>query len=230
MGRSRATLEFGRTSLPPGDRRALPGRSLRGALASPGDAHRPPGDGPVFREFWRNWPAAPPPGKHALERGRLIDAYVDGHKYHLQQAGGGLWRRGSGGGAHLLPGGDRRAAGALRLRGQERPPQGGDGRGHRRPAAGAAAGPGRGGFLRDRRGRRRSGQPPDLLLGHSKGYHLARRWQLPLVRVGFPIHDRFGGHRILHLGYRGAQSLLDRIVNAVLARKQETSQVGYSYI
>jgi nitrogenase molybdenum-iron protein NifN len=48
--------------------------------------------------------------------------------------------------------------------------------------------------------------------------------------VGFPIHDRFGGQRILHLGYRGAQSLLDRIVNAVIARKQETSDVGYSYI
>ncbi len=53
------------------------------------------------------------------------------------------------------------------------------------------------------------GLAPDLLIGHSKGYHLARRWQAPLIRVGFPIHDRFGGQRILHLGYRGAQNLLD---------------------
>jgi nitrogenase molybdenum-iron protein NifN len=71
---------------------------------------------------------------------------------------------------------------------------------------------------------------PDLLIGHSKGYHLAKRWQVPLVRVGFPIHDRFGGPRILHLGYRGAQGLLDQIVNAMLERKQETSPVGYGYM
>ena len=74
------------------------------------------------------------------------------------------------------------------------------------------------------------GLAPDLLIGHSKGYHLARRWEVPLVRVGFPIHDRFGGQRILHLGYRGAQQLLDCMVNAVIERKQETSEVGYGYI
>jgi nitrogenase molybdenum-iron protein NifN len=71
---------------------------------------------------------------------------------------------------------------------------------------------------------------PDLLIGHSKGYHLARRWGVPLIRVGFPIHDRFGGQRILHLGYRGAQSLLDCIVNALLEKKQEDSPVGYGYL
>ncbi|MFI5332039.1 MAG: nitrogenase component 1, partial [Desulfobaccales bacterium] len=74
------------------------------------------------------------------------------------------------------------------------------------------------------------GLAPDLFIGHSKGYHLARRLQVPLIRVGFPIHDRFGGQRILHLGYRGAQNLLDSIVNAVIERKQETSKVGYGYI
>jgi nitrogenase molybdenum-iron protein NifN len=71
---------------------------------------------------------------------------------------------------------------------------------------------------------------PELLVGHSKGYHLARRWNIPLVRVGFPIHDRFGGQRILHLGYRGAQHLLDRIVNALMEKKQTDSPVGYGYI
>jgi nitrogenase molybdenum-iron protein NifN len=71
---------------------------------------------------------------------------------------------------------------------------------------------------------------PDLLIGHSKGYHLAKRWRIPLVRVGFPIHDRFGGPRILHLGYRGAQNLLDQIVNAMIEHKQETSPVGYGYM
>ena len=53
---------------------------------------------------------------------------------------------------------------------------------------------------------------------------------VPLIRVGFPIHDRIGGQRVLHLGYRGAQELYDRIVNALLEVKQETSKVGYAYL
>ena len=71
---------------------------------------------------------------------------------------------------------------------------------------------------------------PDLLIGHSKGYPLARKLEIPLIRVGFPIHDRMGGQRILHLGYRGTQALFDQVVNAILARKQSDSSVGYSYM
>jgi len=71
---------------------------------------------------------------------------------------------------------------------------------------------------------------PDLLIGHSKGYSLARKMNIPLIRVGFPIHDRLGGQRILHLGYRGAQQLFDILVNTVIAAKQEASPVGYSYM
>jgi len=70
----------------------------------------------------------------------------------------------------------------------------------------------------------------DFLLGNSKGYTTARHMKIPVVRVGFPIHDRFGGQRILHLGYRGAQNLFDRIVNTLLTEKQENSPVGYSYL
>jgi nitrogenase molybdenum-iron protein NifN len=50
------------------------------------------------------------------------------------------------------------------------------------------------------------------------------------VRVGFPIHDRFGGQRMLHVGYRGTQELFDRLVNTILERKQEDSAVGYGYL
>lgn len=71
---------------------------------------------------------------------------------------------------------------------------------------------------------------PDFLVGNSKGYSLARKCGIPLIRVGFPIHDRIGGQRVLHLGYRGAQELFDRIVNALLDGKQENSPVGYSYL
>jgi nitrogenase molybdenum-iron protein NifN len=71
---------------------------------------------------------------------------------------------------------------------------------------------------------------PDLIVGHSKGYRLARSLGVPLVRVGFPIHDRVGGQRVLHLGYRGAQQLFDTVVNTMMAHKQEASDVGYSYL
>ncbi|MEW6595733.1 MAG: nitrogenase component 1 [Thermodesulfobacteriota bacterium] len=71
---------------------------------------------------------------------------------------------------------------------------------------------------------------PDFLMGHSKGYAMARRAGIPLIRVGFPIHDRLGGQRILHLGYQGAQQLFDVVVNALIEKKQEDSPVGYSYM
>ncbi len=71
---------------------------------------------------------------------------------------------------------------------------------------------------------------PDLIIGHSKGYPLARKLSIPLLRVGFPIHDRIGGQRILHVGYRGAQMLFDQIANAMIQVKQDKSPVGYSYM
>ena len=74
------------------------------------------------------------------------------------------------------------------------------------------------------------GLKPDFFIGSSKGYSIARRLKVPLIRVGFPIHDRIGGQRVLHLGYRGAQELFDRIINALLEVKQETSPIGYSYL
>ena len=72
---------------------------------------------------------------------------------------------------------------------------------------------------------------PDLLIGNSKGYRImAKETNVPLIRVGFPVHDRFGAQRILHLGYKGTQRLYDEIVNAVLAKKQSDSDVGYGYL
>jgi nitrogenase molybdenum-iron protein NifN len=71
---------------------------------------------------------------------------------------------------------------------------------------------------------------PDLVIGNSKGYAMARRMSIPLVRVGFPIHDRIGGSRILHIGYKGAQQLYDTIVNTLLMTRQAESKVGYSYM
>ena len=71
---------------------------------------------------------------------------------------------------------------------------------------------------------------PDLMIGNSKGYYIARRLGIPLVRVGFPVHDRFGAQRHQHLCYAGTQQLLDRITNALIEFKQENSPVGFKYI
>ena len=71
---------------------------------------------------------------------------------------------------------------------------------------------------------------PDLIIGNSKGAKLARALKIPLIRVGFPIHDRFGGQRFHHLGYRGTQELYDRIVNALLDQTQADNEIGYSYM
>ena len=71
---------------------------------------------------------------------------------------------------------------------------------------------------------------PDFLLGNSKGYYIARERKIPLVRVGFPIHDRFGANRMHHIGYRGTQELFDRVVNALIEYKQENSPIGYKYL
>ena len=70
----------------------------------------------------------------------------------------------------------------------------------------------------------------DLLIGHSKGYTFSRKHNIPMIRVGFPVHDRIGGQRILHLGYHGAQQLFDIITNTFIERKQNDSDVGYSYM
>ncbi len=71
---------------------------------------------------------------------------------------------------------------------------------------------------------------PDIMIGNSKGYYISREFKIPLVRIGFPIHDRFGAARMRHIGYRGTQELFDRIVNALIEYKQENSPVGYKYI
>jgi len=71
---------------------------------------------------------------------------------------------------------------------------------------------------------------PDFLMGNSKGYKIAQEIKKPLIRVGFPIHDRLGGARIIHAGYRGAQQLFDTISNTIIASKQDASPVGYTYM
>jgi nitrogenase molybdenum-iron protein NifN len=71
---------------------------------------------------------------------------------------------------------------------------------------------------------------PDLMIGNSKGYYIARKLDIPLVRTGFPIHDRIGAAHIRTLGYEGATLLFEQIVNTILDDKQRRSSVGYQYM
>jgi nitrogenase molybdenum-iron protein NifN len=56
----------------------------------------------------------------------------------------------------------------------------------------------------------------NLAIGHSGGRFLEEKEDIPLVRVGFPIHDRTGGQRVLSVGYAGTALFLDRITNTLL--------------
>ena len=140
------------------------------------------------------------PEKHRKERGRLVDGYVDAHKYVFGKkallygeedfvTAMADWCREIGVEPFWIKGADFET---LREKAEE--------------------------------------FKPDFLLGNSKGYYIARERKIPLVRVGFPIHDRFGANRIHHLGYRGTQELFDRVVNALIEYKQENSPVGYKYL
>ena len=227
MGASRATLEFGRTLFA----EESAGRFLEERF---GVACHPLGlpiglrETDEFFKVLEDLTGRTTPDRHAQERGRLIDAYVDGHKYisgkravvygeedlvvgivsFLAEIGVKPVLCASGGRSGKL------SAAVAEVTEDLLPEP---------PVVGKA-------WIFMRLPKRRRHWRPISSSGHSKGYHLAKRWQAPLVRVGFPIHDRFGGPRILHLGYRGAQNLLDQIVNAMIEHKQETSPVGYGYI
>lgn len=64
---------------------------------------------------------------------------------------------------------------------------------------------------------------PDLVIGSSRGAEMAKKLKIPLIRVGFPIHDRMGGTRLLHIGYKGTQQMFDTIVNCMIRNQQEVA-------
>lgn len=59
----------------------------------------------------------------------------------------------------------------------------------------------------------------NILIGNSDGRIITEKEGIPLVRVGFPIHDRVGGQRQSYTGYNGSLKLLDDITNTLLEHK-----------
>jgi nitrogenase molybdenum-iron protein NifN len=166
------------------------------------------------------------PGTHAAERLRLIDAYVDGHKYlsgkrvfiyseaPLAAALARFCRE-----IGIIPALVACPEAPATLRGMLDAGT---------PVDGQATVAGDLDF--DRLQILLQDIPCDLVIGNSKCAAIARSFKTPYVRVGFPVHDRFGASRLMHVGYRGAQQLFDRIVNALLEAKQDSNDIGYSYL
>ncbi len=227
MGRSRATIEFSRTL----GRNGSGGFRLKEKFNITN--HRlglPIGieETDRFFDLLCNLSGRPVPEKYGGERGRLVDAYVDGHKYvfgkkaiiygeedlvvgmsaFLAEIGIFPVLCASGGTSGRLA----EAIAAVTADILPEQPEVHEGMDFFDISEMAET------------------LEPDLIVGHSKGYPLARKLNIPLIRVGFPIHDRVGGQRILHLGYSGAQQLFDMVTNAIIAKKQADSGVGYSYM
>jgi nitrogenase molybdenum-iron protein alpha/beta subunit/MoaA/NifB/PqqE/SkfB family radical SAM enzyme len=59
----------------------------------------------------------------------------------------------------------------------------------------------------------------NVLIGNSDGKVITEKEDIPLVRVGFPIHDRVGGQRKVITGYNGSLDFLDDITNTLLEAK-----------
>lgn len=59
----------------------------------------------------------------------------------------------------------------------------------------------------------------NILIGNSDGKVITEKEGIPLVRMGFPIHDRVGGQRLVYTGYNGTLRLLDDITNTLLEDK-----------
>lgn len=58
----------------------------------------------------------------------------------------------------------------------------------------------------------------DLLLGSSYGKYIARAEDIPFVRAGFPVLDRYAGPVQTVCGYAGGVYLTEKIINALLDR------------
>lgn len=57
----------------------------------------------------------------------------------------------------------------------------------------------------------------DLILGHSKGRFTSIDYNIPMLRVGFPVYDRAGMYRHPVVGYEGATWLAEQMANLLFS-------------
>ncbi len=72
---------------------------------------------------------------------------------------------------------------------------------------------------------------PDYMIGNSYGkfiqrdtLHKGKEFEVPLIRIGFPIFDRHHLHRQTTLGYEGAMQMLTTLVNTELERLDDATR------
>ncbi len=73
---------------------------------------------------------------------------------------------------------------------------------------------------------------PDFMIGNTYGkfiqrdtLHKGKDFEVPLIRIGFPIFDRHHLHRQTTMGYEGAMYMLTTIVNAILDRLDDETRL-----
>jgi nitrogenase molybdenum-iron protein NifN len=60
----------------------------------------------------------------------------------------------------------------------------------------------------------------NMMIGNSDGRRIEEKHGINLIRVGFPIHDRLGGQRKVITGYNGTMALIDESSNSVITHKE----------
>jgi len=66
-------------------------------------------------------------------------------------------------------------------------------------------------------------EPVDLLIGSSYGKQIAKAEDIPFVRAGFPVLDRYGGPLMPIVGYSGGIRLVEKITDALMTRMDRDS-------
>lgn len=63
----------------------------------------------------------------------------------------------------------------------------------------------------------------DLMIGTTYGKQIAKAEDIPFIRAGFPVLDRYGGPLLPIVGYNGGIMMVEKIVNALLDRLDRDS-------
>lgn len=73
--------------------------------------------------------------------------------------------------------------------------------------------------------------PVDLIIGNTYCKYIARDEDIPFVRFGFPILDRVGHQYFPLVGYKGGLRLLEKILAALLDRKdRDDAEQGFELV
>jgi nitrogenase molybdenum-iron protein beta chain len=62
-------------------------------------------------------------------------------------------------------------------------------------------------------------EPVDLLIGSTYGKQIAKAEDIPFVRAGFPVLDRYGGTLLPVVGYVGGIRMAEKITSALMDRR-----------